>query len=290
MASRMVEKKVGSLVLCGFSLAGEETVITVPQLNVAFDVGRAPREVVSIDHVCLSHGHMDHAAGVAYYFSQRAFQGAPPGCVLVHHRLVSALQDLMQVWGRIEGHVSPGRIVGVDEGEDYPIRRDLVVRPFRVNHGGYALGFSVIEVRKKLKPEYADHSGQQIAELKRAGHVVEYRLEIPRIAYCGDTVAGRFLDEDHVRNAEVVILECTFFEEDHVERARKGQHVHVRDLPAMLERLRSPHVVIAHITRRTFMRDVKRTLKDLLRKEDLERITILMDQSRPRRMEEPRGQ
>jgi len=283
MASRMVDKKVGSLRLCGFSLAGEETVITVPELNVAFDVGRAPREVVSIDHICLSHGHMDHAAGVAYYFSQRAFQGVPPGCVLVHHGLVPALEDLMQVWGRIEGHVSPGRIVGVDEGEDFSIRRDLVVRPFRVRHGRHALGFSVIEVRKKLKPEYADYSGQQIAELKRAGREVEYRLEVPRVAYCGDSVAGPFLDYDHVRNAEVAIIECTFFAPDHVERARKGQHVHVRDLPAILERLRSPHVVIAHITRRTFLRDVKRTLERLLPPADLERITLLMDRSRSSR-------
>ena len=279
----MVHKTVGSLELYGFSLAGEETVITVPALNVAFDVGRAPRELVTIDHVCLSHGHMDHAAGVAYYFSQRAFLGIPPGCVIVHHRLVSPLEELLQVWGKIEGHISPGRIVGADEGEDVAIRRDLVVRPFRVCHGGHALGFSVIEVRKKLKPEYADCSGPQIVDLKRAGHDIEYRLELPRVAYCGDSVGGRFLDYDHVRNAEVVIIECTFFDDDHVDRARKGQHVHVRELPAILERLRSPNVVIAHITRRTFLRDVRHALKKLLNQADLERITLLME--RPRRPE-----
>lgn len=285
MASRMIEKQVGSLRLQGFSLAGEETVITVPELNVAFDVGRAPRELISIDHVCLSHGHMDHAAGLAYYFSQRAFQGIPPGCVLVHHKLVSAIEDLLQVWGRIEGHVSPGRIVGVDEDEDFQLRRDLVARPFRVRHGGNALGFSIIEVRKKLKPEYANYSGQQIAKLKREGKEVEYRLELPRVAYCGDSMAGDFLDYDHVRNAEVAIIECTFFDQDHADRARKGMHVHVRELPAILERIRSPNVVIAHITRRTFMRDAKRMLQNLLPKADLERITILMDQPRRRRMD-----
>ena len=43
MASRLIEKTVGSLKLAGFSMAGEETVIVLPEMNVAFDVGRAPR-------------------------------------------------------------------------------------------------------------------------------------------------------------------------------------------------------------------------------------------------------
>lgn len=280
MALRLADKTIGSLRLQGISLAGEETVITVPEFNVAFDIGRAPREAVMMDYLCLSHGHMDHAAGLAYYFSQRAFQGMPPGTLLVHRKLVGPVERLLQVWGEIEGHVSPGNIVGVDEDEDFALNRGLVVRPFRVRHPGPSLGFSVVEVRKKLKPEYADYSGQQIAQLKRQGTEVEYRLEIPRVAFCGDTTAGNFLDLDHVRNAEVLIFECTFFEEDHADRARLGAHTHVTDLPAVMERVRCPQVVLIHLTRRTGMGEAKRTLARMLKPVDLERITFLMDQPR----------
>lgn len=284
MGSTLVEKKLGTHTIRGFSAAGEETVITLPELNVAFDVGRAPREVVTIDHVCLSHGHMDHAAGIAYYFSQRNFQGTAAGCALVHHKLVSPLQDLLTVWGRIEGHVSPARIVGVDEDEDFELRRGLLVRPFRVKHPGTCLGFSVVEVRKKLKPEYANLSGQQLAALKRGGQNIENRLEIPLVSYCGDTAVGNFLDHDHVRNAEVLIVECTFYEPDHVSRARQGMHIHVIDLPELMERVRSPHVMLVHLTRRTGVGEVKRALQRLLSPADLARIEILMDlPRRPRR-------
>ena len=136
MASRLLEKTVGSLRIQAFTLAGEETLICMPEMNAAFDIGRAPREGIGIDHICLSHGHMDDAAGLAYYFSQRNFQDISPGCVLVHHRLVPAIQDLLAVWGRIEGHVSPGRVVGVDEDEDFGLHRNLIIRPFRVRHAG----------------------------------------------------------------------------------------------------------------------------------------------------------
>jgi len=283
MASRLVEKQIGTVRLQGFSMAGEETVVIVPEMNVAFDVGRAPRELVSIDHVCLTHGHMDHAAGLAYYFSQRNFQDIAPGCVLCHHNLVAAIEDLMRVWARIEGHLSPARIIGVDEDEDFFIRRDLVARPFRVRHAGPALGYSLIEVRKKLKPEYADYSGQQIVALKKAGESVEYRLEIPKVAYCGDSAVGSHLDHEHVHKAEIAIIECTFFEAEHIERARKGQHTHLDDLPAIYERIMSPHVVVTHLTRRTGIGEAKRLLSRVLCPADLERTTVLMDQPRNRR-------
>jgi ribonuclease Z len=284
MASRLVEKTVGQTRLQGFSMAGEETVIILPEMNVAFDVGRAPRELISIDFVCLSHGHMDHSAGLAYYFSQRNFQGLPAGCVLTHHRLVSPIQELLQVYGRIEGHVSPAQVIGVDEDEDFAIRRDLVARPFRVRHAGPSLGFSIIEVRKKLRPELAELSGQRIAELKRAGEEVEYRLEIPRVAFCGDSAPGDYLDHPHVKQAEILILECTFFEGDHIERAYQGQHTHVNDLPDVLARVHSRQVVISHITRRTGIGEAKRRLAQVLSPSDLDRITVLMDRPpRPRR-------
>ncbi|GMU22294.1 MAG: hypothetical protein AMXMBFR13_23800 [Phycisphaerae bacterium] len=277
MAAKLIEKVVGSVRLQGFTLAGEETVVTVPEHNLAFDIGRAPREAVMMDVLCLSHGHMDHAAGLAYYFSQRAFQGMPEGTCLVHPKLVAPIEQLLKVWGQIEGHVSPARIVGVDEDEDFSLNQHFAIRPFRVRHPGPCLGFSLVEVRKKLRPELADLSGQQIAQLKRQGQTVEYRLEIPRVCYCGDTAIGDFLNHDHVRNAEVLIFECTFFEPDHVSRARQGLHTHVTDLPELMERVRSPHVVLTHLTRRTGMRESKQALARVLKPVDLERITILME-------------
>ena len=278
----MVEKPIGPVQVQGFSMAGEETVVILPEMNLAFDVGRAPRELISIDYVFLTHGHMDHSAGLAYYFSQRNFQGLAPGTLVCHHSLVAPINDLLAVYARIEGHLSPAKVVGVDEDEDVTVRRDLVVRPFRVAHRQMALGFSAVEVRKKLKPEYAEYSGQQIAEIKRTGVDVEYRLEIPRVAFCGDSAFGRYLDLPHVTNAEVLIIECTFFEEGHLERARAGLHTHVRDLPRIYERVSSPQVVISHTTRRTGLAEVRRCIEQVLGPGDLARTTILMERP-PRR-------
>ena len=280
MASRLLDKRIGGHRIQGYTRAGEESVIVLPEMNLAFDVGRGPSEAVSIDYICLTHGHMDHAAGVAYYFSQRCFIGISPGCVLAHPRLIEPLRRLMDVWALIEGHPSPHRLVALAPGEEFETRRGLFVRGFEVNHGGPCLGFSVIERRRKLKPEYAGYSGPQLVELKSKCVQITPDLELPLIAYCGDTAAGDFLDLDCVRNAQVLLLECTFYDADHVKRARVGKHIHVNDLPEIMDRLRSPHVVITHVTRRTALAQAKRMLKAKLRPEDWQRMTLLMDRSR----------
>ena len=76
---------------------------------------------------------------------------------------------------------------------------------FEVNHGGPSIGYSVIERRHKLKPEYADHSGPQLVALKEQGVEITRELELPLVAFCGDTATGDFLDLDWVRNASVLV-------------------------------------------------------------------------------------
>jgi len=278
----MVKQKLGELEVLGYSMGGEESVVVVPEFNVAFDFGRGPRELMAIDNVCLSHGHMDHAAGIAYYFSQRHFLGISPGCAIMHPSLVRPVERLLRAWADIEGHPSPARLIGLEPDQDHVLRRGLIVRAFPVAHAPPALGFAVIEVRHKLKPEYGNLSGPQLVELKKKGVEIEYRLEVPRVAYCGDTAAGTFLDRNDVRNSEVLIIECTFFDEDHVHRARAGRHLHVQDLREALSGLNCKHILLIHMTRRTPLIECKKLLAKFLGAEGLQRIRILMDRPRGR--------
>jgi len=104
MAAPVAEFVHSDIHLVGSSLAGEETYIIAPELNLAFDVGRAQRELLGIDHVFLTHGHMDHAAGIAYYFSQRMFIDNPPGHLYAPAPLIDPIQRLLRLWAEIDGH------------------------------------------------------------------------------------------------------------------------------------------------------------------------------------------
>lgn len=288
MATPIAQLEHGNVRLLGSSLAGEETFIVAPELNLAFDVGRAQREVLSVDHVFLSHGHMDHAAGLAYYFSQRMFIDNAPGHVYVPAALVEPIERLLRIWADIDGHAPPANIHAAEPGQDIPLRRDLIVRPFEVNHpcrrrdyDAYeALGFTAIEVRQKLLEEYLDLSGPQIVELKRQGVQITRRVEIPLVTYCGDTAAGDFLGLDYVRNSRILLLECTFVEDDHVDRARAGNHIHIRDLRQILPRLNNEKIALIHLSRRTSLPAARKLLEREVGAEHCERIAFFMEHRR----------
>lgn len=282
MAEHLVEHTLAGIRLVGYSLAGEESVVAAPELNVCFDVGKAPSEILSVDHVLLSHGHMDHAAGLAYYLSQRNFVGNAPGCVLAPAALEQPIRNLLRAWSELEGHMTPAVVVPMRPGDEHVVRKGLVVRAFAVNHGVPALGYAVIDVRHKLRPEFTDKSGPELVALKKQGVEIQYALEVPLIAYCGDTAEGAFLDLDMVRRARVLILECTFFDPEHVKRARAGYHLHARDVARILPRMENERVLLTHVTRRTSVREAKATLTKMLASADAERIQFLMDGKRRR--------
>ncbi len=278
MQQRQLAKlNIGNTEIVGYSMAGEETVIAAPEFNVLFDIGRAPHDLINLDYLLLTHGHMDHAAGIAYYFSQRNFLGNPAGTILLPRPLAAPVKRLLQVWGEIEGHPSPANIIPLDPGGEHTLRRNLIVRSFAVPHGAPSLGYAIVEYRHKLRPEFASHSGRELADLKRKGVEIEFNTEVPMIAYCGDAASGDYLDLPHVSQAKVVILECTFFDPDHVVRARAGKHMHAIDMPEALRRIQSENILLFHQSRRTSLSMARKVLRALLKKDDMDRITFLMD-------------
>ncbi|MFB3892260.1 MAG: MBL fold metallo-hydrolase [Phycisphaerae bacterium] len=273
---KLSQISLGDFTLAGYSVAGEESLVIAPELDCCFDIGKCPREALAINHILLSHGHMDHVAGLPYYFAQRDFQGIAGGEAAVPADLVEPLEDLMAAWGRVEGHVPPHKFVGLKPGDDYEIRRGLIARAFPVKHLPTSLGFAVIDVRQKLKDEFAGLSGPRIVELKKKGVEITRRVEFPLVAYLGDTGNVNYSVLPYVANARALLIECTFFDADHVSRARAGRHVHIGDLPEMLEGMNNEHIIIIHVTRRTNMAAARAILRKSLRKEILDRVTFLM--------------
>ena len=273
---QLSQLQIGDMTLAGYSVAGEEAVVVAPELDCVFDIGKCPREALAINHVLLTHGHADHVAGLPYYFAQRDFQGIADGVALIPAELAEPLERLMQAWGRVEGHVPPHRFIPTRDGEDYEIRRGLVARAFATRHVGGSLGFSVIDVRKKLKSEYLDLSGPEIVELKGRGVEITNRVEIPLVAYLGDTGKASYANLPHVANAKALLIECTFFDPEHTSRARHGRHLHVSDLPEVLEGMNNERIIIVHVTRRTNMSMARKLLRKALPKDILSRVTFLM--------------
>ena len=277
LSQKFAKLDFGQFSLIGYSVAGEESVIQVPELGVCFDVGRAPQFALNSDLLCVTHGHMDHVAGIAYYLSQRYFQGMKPATVLLPADLAGPVDDLLRAWQRIERHDRPYTLVPMYAGEYHKVRNDFGIRALAVHHGSSAMGFSLIDVRRKLKEEFQDRTGPQLVELKSRGVEIQYTLEVPLITYLGDTGAGPVFEHPDVVNAGILVTECTFYEREHRGKSRAGRHLHVEQFKDILPTLRNKHVVVTHVSRRTGVRRAKRILAKAMGGDLPANVHFLMD-------------
>ncbi|HEV7300010.1 MAG TPA: MBL fold metallo-hydrolase [Tepidisphaeraceae bacterium] len=277
LVQKFAKLKFGQYHVVGYSVAGEETVVQIPEQNVCFDIGRCPYFALTSDYVCLSHAHMDHLAGLAYYLSQRYFQGMKPGTVLVPRELERPIEAMLRSWRDVERQGTPFKLIPMSPGQMYEVRRDFGIRCFATHHGGASLGYSLVSIREKLKPEYMEKSGPELAEMKKSGVEIQYRLEVPTVAFLGDTTAGPVFDEPDVQNAETLITECTFFDVDHKTKAKAGRHLHVDEFAKLLPKLKNQQIVLGHVSRRTGVGRARRILRKLVGDEQMARIHFLMD-------------
>ena len=261
----------------GISVAGEVTSIQVPELDVCFDMGSCPRAMLASKFVAVSHGHMDHVGGLAYYASQRRFQGMGTGTIVCDARIEGDIRAMMEGFHRLERQQTPYELVALEHEQEIEVKNTVFLRGFHTEHTAPSIGYVLYERRSKLKDEFAGLPQEKLRELKERGTEITRQLEIPLVAYIGDTLPGPWLVREDVLRAKVVISECTFFEPEHKSRAKIGMHLHIDDIFEWLRVLRCEHLVLNHISRRTNIGYARQRLEDVVGEGDVGRVHLLMD-------------
>lgn len=245
----------------GVSIAGRETWFRVPSLDLAFDVGRSPAEIVPAPSLFLSHAHLDHAGGLAYWASQRRLLRLAPARVFAEPDTVAAWRQILSLHAGLEGVEYHVGVEGLAPGETVDLRRDLSVTAFRVDHRVPALGFVASEVRRRLVPAWQGRSEDEIRGALARGEPVTQRSPRPLVAFSGDTGTGFFSSAPREAfAAKVLLLECSFVAPGDASRARQYGHLHIDDVAERAELFENEAVVLTHLTLRATPDELRRAI------------------------------
>ena len=114
---------------------------------------------------------------------------------------------------------------------------------------------------------------------EKQGVEIDNPVELPIVTYFGDTQYVDFSQLEYVKKSKILIAECTFYVDEHADRAHAGRHMHIDEFVKLITELNNQYVVVTHTTQRTPMSQIRRILKEAMPPDRLDRIILLMDKN-----------
>jgi ribonuclease Z len=258
-----VRVEAAGIMMEGVSIAGHESFYKVPGFRVLLEFGRAPDDTVGYATVCLTHGHLDHAAGLAHHASRRTLQGLPPARIFAPEEAVPDLEAWLAISHRLEEVEYGVHVTPAVPGRTVALRKDLELKFLPGRHRVPTAGYLFSEIRRKLKDEFLDLPGERIAALRAAGAEVTRRLETPLLAYPGDCGPAIFEAVPELFGARVLLIECSFLLPEDRDRARIYQHLHLEDFLERADLFRNEAIVLTHFSQRYRPAEIREALRSL---------------------------
>jgi len=264
------------------SRAGDETWIRLQPPGLAVDVGRGSPRLQGANPVFLTHGHLDHSLGVGSLLSIRG--QAPPGGplhIVCPAEIAPALDEMLRAAGELNGAEFQYRLEPVVAGGRVAVDRGLWMEAFASDHVVPSLGYHLVRQRHRLCEKWIGVDGGEIAWRRRAGEVVDEVFEERWLSCTGDTRATVFDHVPELFDSRILITECTFLEAAHRERATRFGHIHLDDLVERRERFANRFLVLAHLSRRHRVGELRAAVQHRL--EPLVPEVLIVGESKERR-------
>lgn len=268
--------EAGDLTIRGSSTAGVCTSLHIPQLKVVLDAGIAHPSFAKEENILLSHCHMDHIGSLLALLGNRDLKRLSAPTIFVPMPAHEDVSNLVTAAYRL-GRFSERAKIRAISSWSWPLPKGVEMVAFDTHHVVPSNGYLFRTTKKKLKPKYVGLEGVEIGRLHKEGVEVNDWVDRNRLAYITDTTSKVWDTEPMVLETDVLVMECTFLDDDvTVESARKHGHIHIDEIAANADRFKNKYIVLMHFSVRYSNDDIRRIVDAKLPADLRERVQLLL--------------
>lgn len=236
--------------IVGFSWAARKTGFYIPEMRLMLDCG-VPNDY-SPEHILITHGHGDHC----FCLPQTIIDtGNVKPNIYIHNKDKDAIYQYIHSayflstrnpkpkihnkYNLIPCEENTAQIIKIN-GKSWKL--DII----KCFHTVPCIGYGLTEMRTRLKPEIVQLldeyvksfdieqmiekkiqqlKTQKIIELKKQKIDINEEFEYPFFCYLGDT-NEYILKNPILDKFKLIMIECTFLDDDHIKEAKDNRHMH----------------------------------------------------------------
>jgi len=256
-----------------YSTALFSTWFFIEELGLLFDAGdgltsKLLQKSRKIKEVFITHADRDHITGLTQFNQLNARAGYPK---IFYPKDCGSFPALESFLEKFDPHVKGTQWLPIKEQMTFKIKGNIYVESIRNGHVpakkelAKSLSYKVVNKKRKIKQEFANLSGKEIAKIakEKGKDFLTNEIREVLIGYSGDTPIEEYERWDQTK---ILIHEATFLNKEVGLNTHTNKHSTLEEVMKMVSTIKIEKLILSHFSSRYSKEEIDNSIREQIKK------------------------